>query len=322
MALSFRHLVSASQVTRPDADFLMERAGDMKRDIAQRDIADGVRRHADLLHDELVGLLFYEPSTRTSISFEAATKRLGGNTIVREGIHFSSLTKGETPEDTYRVVAANVDALVMRHPQAGAAAVAARRLDQYREETKGRYVPFINAGDGNNEHPTQALLDLFTIEQECDRIDHLHVAMAGDLKNGRTVHSLTKLLTLYPGTRFTFASPEQLRLPESLIAMLRDKDVEYTEVPSLDVATKGDVLYMTRVQKERFNDMEEYERLKDVFRLTMDMVEEEDVVILHPLPRVGEIATDIDELPNAAYFRQADNGVPMRAALLATMLGK
>ncbi len=322
MTLSFRHLVSASQVTRPDADFLMERASEMaaarEREQEER---ERVERLRETLRLQLVALLFYEASTRTRLSFQIAARNLGADMFVTEGVQFSSISKGETLEDTIRIIAGyGTNLVVMRHPEAGSAARAAETLDRYAGHT-GKLIPLINAGDGNNEHPTQALLDLYTIQKECGRLEHLHVALAGDLKNGRTVHSLAHMLSLYPGMRFTLASPEQLKMPDHVLRELKEKEIPFTEVASLDDALHADVLYMTRVQKERFDDVEEYERLKHAFILSAADLEGKNAVIMHPLPRVGEIAPDVDALPQAAYFRQAENGIAIRMALLTTMLG-
>lgn len=312
MTLTFRHLVSASQVTRPDADFLMERSVEM-----ERNIHDSV----DVLRGKILASLFYEPSTRTRFSFEAAMRRLGGQVLTADGFQFSSLIKGESIEDNTIVMAGYADVIAMRHPTNGSAKQAADALDLHCERT-GCEVPFINAGDGNNEHPTQALLDLYTIQKECRRLDGLHVALTGDLKNGRTVHSLAHLLSAYQGTRFTLASPEQLRMPDHVLQELKEKNIPFDEVSSLEGALDADVLYMTRVQKERFGSVEEYERLKHAFVLKAADLGDRKPVIMHPLPRVVELATDVDPLPNAAYFRQAQNGVPVRMAILATLLGK
>lgn len=312
MTTSFRHLVSASQVTRPDADFLMERSAEM-----ERNIHDSV----DVLRGKILASLFYEPSTRTRFSFEAAMRRLGGQVLTADGFQFSSLIKGESIEDNTIVMAGYADVIAMRHPDNGSAKRAADALELHCQRS-GCHVPFINAGDGNNEHPTQALLDLYTIQKECGRLDGLHVALTGDLKNGRTVHSLAHLLSAYQGTRFTLASPEQLRMPDHVLQELKEKNIPFDEVSSLEGALDADVLYMTRVQKERFASVEEYERLKHAFVLKAADLGDRKPVIMHPLPRVGELATDVDALPNAAYFRQAKNGVPVRMAILATLLGK
>ena len=266
----------------------------------------------DLLKGKILASLFYEPSTRTRLSFETAMMRLGGQVITADGMQFSSLYKGETVEDTMMMAGQYADIIVMRHPDKGSADVAAGASP----------VPFINAGDGPGEHPTQALLDLYTIQKERGTLDGLHVAMAGDLTYGRTVHSLSILLALYPGIRFTFLSPKELSIPEKVTKVLQEKGVQYDEAHTLAPGLDADVLYMTRVQKERFADPQEYERLKLAFVLSASMLKGKNVTVMHPLPRVGEIATDVDALPNAAYFREAGNGVPVRMALLAMLLEK
>lgn len=266
----------------------------------------------DLLRGRVLASLFYEPSTRTRLSFETAMQRLGGMVITADGFQFSSMYKGETIEDTMMMVGQYADIIAMRHPEKGSAETAA----------KASPVPFINAGDGPGEHPTQALLDLYTIKKERGAVEGLHIALAGDLAYGRTVHSLTVLLALYPGIRFSFLSPQELPMPAKLTGMLRERGIAYEEHHTLEPGLDADVLYMTRVQKERFADPAEYERLKLAFVLAAPMLKGKKVTVMHPLPRVGEIAADVDALPNAAYFREAGNGVPVRMALLAMLLGR
>lgn len=304
MSLSFRHLTSTAQVTRADADVLLSTAATMEKVVEQGG--------NDLLKGKILAALFYEPSTRTRLSFETAMLRLGGQVITADGFQFSSLYKGESIEDTMMMVGGYADIIAMRHPEAGSADKAITTSP----------VPFINAGDGPNQHPTQALLDLYTIQKECGKIEGVHVAMVGDLKNGRTVHSLTTLLTLFPGVTFTFVAPDQLKMPEKVTADLKKKGFTFTESSDLQNAIDADVLYMTRVQKERFATQEEYDALKDSFILNAGHLTGKKTIIMHPLPRVNEIHTDVDALENAAYFRQAQNGVPMRMALLALLLGK
>jgi aspartate carbamoyltransferase catalytic subunit len=304
MALSFRHLTSTAQVTRADADVLLKTAMEMEKIVK--------KGGNDLLKGKILAALFYEPSTRTRLSFETAMLRLGGQVISADGFQFSSLYKGESIEDTMMMVGGYADIIAMRHPEAGSADKA----------MKTSPVPFINAGDGPNQHPTQALLDLYTIQKECGKVEGVHVAMVGDLKNGRTVHSLTTLLTLYPGVRFTFVAPDQLTMPEKVTSMLTSGGFTFDESSDLTDAVNADVVYMTRVQKERFDDQSEYEKLKDAFILNASHLKGKKTVVMHPLPRVSEISTDVDALPNAAYFRQAENGVPVRMALLAQLLGK
>lgn len=303
MPLSFTSLTSALQITRTDADQLLVTAAAMEAAIKKNggtDIATG----------KVLAALFYEPSTRTRLSFETAMLRLGGKVISAEGVEFSSISKGETIEDTIRVVGGYADIIAMRHPQVGSADRAAAVS----------FVPFINAGDGPGQHPTQALLDLYTIQKERGGIEGVHIAMVGDLKFGRTVHSLTQLLSLFPSVRFTFVAPAQLPMPEKVTQILKEKKIAYTETTDLQEGLKADVLYMTRVQKERFDDTAEYERLKLSYVLTADLLQGKHCTVMHPLPRVGEITEDIDALPTAAFFREAHNGVPMRMALIAHLL--
>jgi aspartate carbamoyltransferase catalytic subunit len=303
MALTFRHLTSAHQLTRKDADVLLTVAADMEK-VMQKG-------KSDMLKGKILAALFYEPSTRTRLSFESAMQRLGGSVITADGLQFSSMYKGETIEDTIMMASGYSDIICMRHPEVGSADKAAAVSP----------VPFINAGDGPGQHPTQGLLDLYTVQKERGTIDGIHIAMVGDLKYGRTVHSLTQLLMLYKDVRFTFVSPAQLPMPEKVTKVLKEKGLDYQETTDLDAALKADVIYMTRVQKERFEDVNEYEKLKHAYVLTAKHVKGSNITVMHPLPRVGEISTDVDELPNAAYFRQAANGVPMRMALISEMLG-
>jgi len=304
MPLSFRHLTSTKQLTRSDTDAIFSVASGM----------EGVLEQGgdDRLKSKILASLFYEPSTRTRLSFETAMQRLGGYVVTADGFQFSSLYKGESVEDTIRVVGGYADIICMRHPEQGSADRAAAVSP----------VPFINAGDGPGQHPTQALLDLFTIVRECGKLDGISIAMVGDLLFGRTVHSLAFLLGLYTGIRFVFVSPKELTMPEKVTSFLREKGLSYAETTDIAQALESDVIYMTRIQEERFVDRSEYARLKDSFVLTAKHLKGKKAVVLHPLPRVMEIARDVDALPNAAYFRQARNGVPVRMALLAMLLQK
>ena len=263
----------------------------------------------DELRGKVLATLFFEPSTRTRLSFEAAMLRLGGRVISVAEARSSSAAKGESLHDTIKTVEGYADVIVLRHPQIGAAEEAARATD----------VPILNAGDGAGQHPTQSLLDLYTIIKEQGKVDGLTITLAGDLKNGRTVHSLADLLANY-NVGFVFVSPEALRMPNEIVERLHAKGIAIRESESLtDAIPACDVLYMTRIQRERFADPGEYERLKDAYVLTREMLSAagESITIMHPLPRVNEIATDVDDHPGAAYFRQAANGVPIRMALLA-----
>ena len=269
---------------------------------------------AELLQGKILANLFYEPSTRTSSSFTAAMQRLGGQVIPINNVQYSSVSKGESLPDTIRTLECYADVIVIRHPEVGAAATAA----YYAEK------PVINAGDGVGEHPTQALLDLFTVQEELQRIDGLTVVMVGDLRFGRTVHSLTKLLLNYNVT-FVFVSPQILRIPADILEAVEASGHSYRQVEDLhNVIGEADVLYMTRVQKERFTNLAEYDRVKDYYVVEPQLMElaKENMIVMHPLPRVGEISYAMDDDPRAAYFRQMRNGMYIRMALLAALLGK
>lgn len=259
--------------------------------------------------------LFYEPSTRTRLSFEAAMMNLGGQVLsVADAKTSSSAAKGETLFDTGKMIEAYADVAVIRHPTLGSA----------KELADGASIPVINAGDGAGQHPTQALLDLFTIQKEKGRVDGLTVSLVGDLKNGRTVHSLSSLLANF-GVAFYFVAPDALSMPEEITTGLRAQGVTIVETPDLaEAAAKSDILYMTRIQRERFADPAEYDRLKGAYVLDRALIEraKSKPTVLHPLPRVDEIATDVDGYEGAAYFRQAANGVPVRMALLALVTGR
>ena len=304
MPLPFKHLISTRQLTRADTEEILRVAAEMEK-IRQKG-------GSELLKGKILAALFYEPSTRTRLSFETAMQRLGGDVVTAEGIKFSSLYKGETIEDTLQMVSQYADIAVMRHPEQGSAEKAANASS----------IPFINAGDGPGQHPTQALLDLYTIKKECGRIDGINIAMVGDLRYGRTVHSLSYLLGLFSNVRFTLIAPKELTMPEKVTSFFKEKDISFTEEEDISSGLDADIMYMTRVQQERFADKSEYERLKLKYILKASMLKGKKVTVMHPLPRVGEISPDVDNLKNAAYFRQAGNGVPVRMALLAMLLGK
>ena len=301
-------ILSVEQFDRQKLGYIFERAREMR---------EMVRRvgEVDLLKGYVLTCLFYEPSTRTSSSFIAAMERLGGAVIpITQGVKFSSVSKGETLADTVRTLEQYSDAIVLRHPQVGSAKLAADYAS----------VPVINAGDGPGEHPTQALLDLFTIREELGRIDGLKVAMVGDLKYGRTVQSLTKLL-LHFDVSLRFVSPEILRLPLTTMNQVIDAGLDVRETHDVaDVIENADVLYVTRVQKERFADLTQYEEVKNYYEITPELMAraKREMVVMHPLPRVGEIHYSVDDDPRAAYFRQVRNGMYIRMALLAAVLGK
>jgi aspartate carbamoyltransferase catalytic subunit len=301
-------IISVSQFTRESLDYIFSVAEEMRAI---------VRRvgSTDLLKGTVLACLFYEPSTRTSSSFIAAMSRLGGTVIpITQGVQFSSVSKGESLPDTIRTLEQYADVIVLRHPEVGASGVAAKYARK----------PIINAGDGIGEHPTQALLDLFTIKEELGHIDGLSVAMVGDLKYGRTVHSLTRLLCLYD-VELSFVSPEILRLPLDIMNQVRAHNLPVRETYDVaEVIEKVDVLYVTRVQKERFADLSEYEEVRRCYEITPELMEQakEKMIVMHPLPRVGEIHYAVDDDPRAAYFRQMENGMYIRMALLAAVLGK
>ncbi len=300
-----KDILTATQFTRADVEHLFAQA-----DTFGQCLERGERLRT--LDGKLLATVFYEPSTRTRLSFEAAMQRLGGGVIsVAEARTASSAVKGETLADTVRTIENYADAIVLRHPQVGAARLAA----------EAAAVPILNAGDGAGEHPTQALLDLYTIQREKKTIDGLNIALVGDLKNGRTVHSLARALSPF-NVNFSFVAPRALSMPGDVTDFVGGRNrVEETD----DLASalrRADVVYMTRVQKERFADPQEYEQLKHAYILDRALVgrAKENLLILHPLPRVDEIATDVDALPNAGYFRQMRNGVYIRMALLAEVL--
>jgi len=300
-------IISVRQFTRDNLAHLF-RVADEMRAVVKR------VGSTDLLKGHVLAVLFYEPSTRTSSSFIAAMTRLGGSVIPINEVKFSSVTKGESLPDTIRTLESYADVIVLRHPDVGASQVAAEYAHK----------PIINAGDGVGEHPTQALLDLYTIQSELGRIDGLHVAMAGDLRYGRTVHSLARLLTMYD-VSMTFVSPEILRLPLDVMNEVKAAGRPVRETYDVhDVIADLDVLYVTRVQRERFADQAQYESVADYYVVDPELIAmaKQKMVVMHPLPRVNEISYAIDQDPRAAYFRQMEYGLYVRMALLAMVLGK
>ena len=302
-----KDILSVSQFGRDDLEYVFGVAEAMRTMVAHIGTFD-------LLKGKILANLFYEPSTRTSSSFVAAMERLGGSVIQINEVRYSSVAKGESLPDTVRTLECYADIIVLRHPEVGSAAVAAEHARK----------PIINAGDGTGEHPTQALLDIFTIREELGAIDGLTVTMLGDLRYGRTVHSLARLLGRYD-VRLNYVSPEILRMPAELVAQLKEQGVQQTECDSLEpVMAATDVLYVTRIQKERFTDLDEYESVKGAYVITPEIMQgfRPRMALMHPLPRVGEIAPEVDSDPRAAYFRQMEYGLYVRMALLAMVLGK
>lgn len=300
-----RHLMSPLDFTTQELETLFDLANDIERDPA---------KYAHTCEGKILATCFYEPSTRTRLSFESAMTRLGGRVIGFSDAASSSASKGESVSDTIRIISCYADICAMRHPKEGAPMVAAGRST----------IPVINAGDGGHQHPTQTLTDLLTIRSLKGRLSDFTIGLCGDLKFGRTVHSLINALVRYENVKFIFISPEELRVPDYITDMLKGKSVPYQEVIRLeDVMPDLDFLYMTRVQKERFFNEEDYIRLKDFYILNTAKMElaRKDMLVLHPLPRVNEISVEVDDDPRAAYFKQAQYGVYVRMALILTLLG-
>ncbi|MFA0085324.1 aspartate carbamoyltransferase [Vibrio sp. E150_011] len=300
-----KHIISIPELSRTELELIVNTATRLKAE-----------PNPELLKNKVVASCFFEPSTRTRLSFETAVQRLGGTVIgFDNGGNTSLAKKGETLADSVQVIASYVDAFVMRHPQEGAA----RLASEFSNNT-----PVINGGDGANQHPTQTLLDLFSIYETQGTLDNLNVAFVGDLKYGRTVHSLTQALAKFNNIRFFFIAPDALSMPDYICEELSSADIAYSLHASIDeVVPELDVLYMTRVQKERF-DESEYAHIKSAFVLNADMLTQArpNLRVLHPLPRVDEITTDVDKTPHAYYFEQAENGVYAREALLALVLSE
>ncbi|HEY7589129.1 MAG TPA: aspartate carbamoyltransferase [Thermoplasmata archaeon] len=301
-----RDILSIRDLSRGDIQLILKTARRMVP------VALG-RRTSRVLAGKILGTLFYEPSTRTRLSFESAMNRLGGRVIGFTSAEGTSIQKGETLADTVRMVEAYSDAIVLRHPQEGAARLAAEFTEK----------PVINAGDGAGQHPTQTLLDLYTIWDEKGAIAGENIALVGDLKYGRTVHSLTYALAEF-GANLTFVSPPTLEMPREIVEHVKESGVNLRVTHRLkDVIPDADVLYVTRIQKERFPDPQEYEKVAGTYRIDADLLREakRDLIVMHPLPRVSEIALDVDRTKHSIYFKQAFNGVPVRMALLELILG-
>ncbi len=299
-----RHLMSPLDFTTEELDQLFDLANDIEK------YPD---KYAHACQGKKLATCFYEPSTRTRLSFEAAMLNLGGSVIGFSDAGSSSAAKGESVSDTIRVISCFADICAMRHPKEGAPMVAADRSS----------IPVINAGDGGHQHPTQTLTDLLTIRSLKGRLDHFTIGLCGDLKFGRTVHSLINALVRYEGIKFIFISPRELMIPDYITDMLKEKNIPYEEVIRLEnVMPQLDLLYMTRVQKERFFNEEDYVRLKDFYILDKSKMElaGPDMLVLHPLPRVNEISVEVDDDPRAVYFKQVQYGVYVRMALILTLL--
>ncbi|MBE0516419.1 MAG: aspartate carbamoyltransferase [Methanophagales archaeon] len=303
-----RHIISTRDFTKEEIDYLLDRTEELE--IYARGQDGGAGKKSDLLEGKILANLFYEPSTRTRLSFEVAMKRLGGEVINLSSPETSSAAKGENLMDTIKVVSEYCDIIALRHPKEGASRMAASFSP----------VPIINAGDGAGQHPTQTLLDLYTIKKE-KLLDKLVIALIGDLKYGRTVHSLAYALSLY-GAKLFFVSPEALRMPEEIKMDLREAGAEISEAMDIkEVIEDVNVLYVTRIQRERFPDPTEYSKVVGTYRITTDLLKRnEDVVIMHPLPKIDEIDGEVDRTKNARYFIQAFYGIPVRMAVLSILL--
>lgn len=301
-----RDIVSIRDLNREEIEYIL--------DLSEKMIPYAVGDKVDkVLDGRILGNLFFEPSTRTKLSFESAAYRLGCDVIDVSEMSVTSISKGETLADTIRMVDAYCDVIVLRHPYEGAARLAA----------KFSINPVINAGDGAGSHPTQTLLDLFTMRQAKGSLDGLNVALVGDLKYGRTVHSLAEALTIF-GAKLTLVAPDTLQMPDEIVSHIKDKGCNPVKTDSLeDVVDKADVLYVTRIQRERFPDPTEYKRVAGMYRVNNSMLREamSDMIVMHPLPRIDEIAPEVDATEHAKYFQQAFNGVPVRMALLCAILG-
>ena len=301
-----KYLIDPMDLSVEEIDELIDIANDIIKDRT---------RYQDVCRHKILATLFFEPSTRTRLSFESAMLSLGGNVLGFSSASNTSASKGESVSDTISVVSSYCDIIAMRHPKEGAPLVATRRSK----------VPLINAGDGGHNHPTQTLTDLLTISREKGRLDNLTVGFCGDLKFGRTVHSLTKAMSRYKNIKFVFIAPPELKIPEYLKHDLLDaKNLDYKEVETIEEVIEDlDILYMTRVQKERFFNEQDYIRLKDTYILDLKKLEKSkfDLIVMHPLPRVNEITTEVDDDPRAKYFDQVQNGRFMRMALILKMLG-
>lgn len=305
MKFSLKDIISIKDFTIEDINYILKKAEKMEP------VARSQELNQSML-GKILGMMFFEPSTRTRLSFETAMKRLSGSTVGFDQPACSSTTKGETLADTARMLASYSDAIVLRHNLEGAARYIADIVD----------VPVINAGDGAGQHPTQTLLDLYTMKRVFGKIKNLNVAIMGDLKYGRTVHSLSHALAMF-GANMNFVSPQELRMPQEIILDLKQQGVAANETENIyDVLDEVDIIYVTRIQKERFLDYEDYLKIKGAYVLNEKMLRGKDLIVMHPLPRVDEISTDLDYTQYDQYFQQAFNGVPVRMALLEALINK
>lgn len=299
-----KNIISIKDFTREDIEYILDEASKLE-DIAKS------KEVCEELKGKILGCMFFEPSTRTRLSFETSMKRLGGECIGFSSSGSSSVSKGESIADTAKMFEGYSDALVIRHELEGVSKFISDIVD----------VPVINAGDGSSQHPTQTLLDLYTIKKVFGSIDNIKIALIGDLKYGRTVHSLANALGLYNNIELYFAAPKELKMPQEVLHDLNKNNIAYTEVDSVEeVIDKVDVLYVTRIQKERFGDIEDYLKIKGAYIINKKMLEGKDLIVMHPLPRIDEIASDVDDTKYNKYFEQASNAVPVRMAILKTLI--
>jgi aspartate carbamoyltransferase catalytic subunit len=306
-SLKGKDILHGNQFSKKDIGEIIKIASHFEKGLKKKD-------SLTLLKGEILATLFFEPSTRTRLSFETAMQRLGGGVVSLGSVESSSVAKGETLTDTIKTVSQYADVIVIRHPRIGSA----------KEAADASSIPIINAGDGAGQHPTQALLDVYTIFKELGSLKNLVVSMVGDLKNGRTVHALVELLSLFQAKLY-FVSPGLLRMPEEITSNLRGKGIEVIETGDMaEAARASHLIYMTRIQRERFGELSEYEKMKGSYIIHEEFLKKlnKKVTILHPLPRVDEIRSEVDTYPGAAYFRQVRNGVFVRMALLSMVLGK
>ena len=299
-----KNIISIKDFEREDIDYIIDEAAKLENIAKSKEVSEELK-------GKILGLMFFEPSTRTRMSFETAMKRLGGEGIGFENSGSSSVSKGESIADTAKMFEGYCDALVIRHELEGVSKFISGIVD----------VPVINAGDGAGQHPTQTLLDLYTIKKEIGKIDDLKIALIGDLKYGRTVHSLSNALCLYDNVKIYLVSPPELKMPDEVLIDLNRTNIVYEETDSIEnIIDDVDVLYITRIQKERFVDVDDYLKIKGAYIINKKMLEGKDVIVMHPLPRIDEIDTDVDDTKYNKYFTQAFNAVPVRMAILKTLI--
>ncbi len=299
-----KNIISIKDFEREDIDYILDEASKLENIAKSKEVSEELK-------GKLLGLMFFEPSTRTRMSFETAMKRLNGECIGFESSGSSSVSKGESIADTAKMFEGYSDALVIRHELEGVSKFISDIVD----------VPVINAGDGAGQHPTQTLLDLYTIKKEIGEIDNLKIALIGDLKFGRTVHSLSNALGLYKNVKIYLVSPPELKMPEEVLLDINKTNVTWQEVDSIEkIIDDVNVLYVTRIQKERFSDIEDYLKIKGAYIINKKMLEGNDLIVMHPLPRIDEIDTDVDDTKYNKYFTQAANAVPVRMAILKTLI--